>query len=241
MSWQESLTEKLNTLAASEFEYIETPNIKEASKLNSECTGIYMEATVIYFEIKNLAYLLKENGRRKCAQTYTMCKELLTAIAEQHGGFVNCFSPYALLIVFPGKDEAIKQAVIAAFKISYAISEGFKQQFATNPGMEFAMGIDQGHIMGTKNLSDNGNEQITWFGTCIYKASRVCKECARPFYIGVTSLVYHSLGEDLRMATRRILGIKKSVEVWTRVSYHYENVRKHLYQTNHKLPLDAEK
>ena len=102
------------------------------------------------------------------------------------------------------------------------------------------MGLDQGHIMGTKNMSDNGDEHITWFGTCILKAMRICKECARPFYVGISSLIYHSLGEDLRLTSRRILGIKKTVEIWTKVTYQYENVKKHLYQTNHKIPLDAE-
>ncbi len=240
MSWQESLTEKLTTYAGEEFEYIETTNINEASKLNHTHKGIYMEATIIYFEIKNLSYLLKENGRRKTAQSYTMCKDVLAAIAEQNGGFVNCFSSYGFLVVFPGKEESIKRAVKSAMQISQAVSETFKKQFAINEGMEFAMGLDQGHIMGTKNMSDNGDEHITWFGTCILKAMRICKECARPFYVGISSLIYHSFGEDLRMTSRRILGIKKTVEIWTKVTYQYENVKKHLYQTNHKIPLDAE-
>ena len=85
------------------------------------------------------------------------------------------------------------------------------------------------------NLSDNGYEHISWFGSSIYKAMRICKECARPFYVGVSGAIYHSLNEDLRIAQRRILGIKKNVEMWTKVTYQYENVKKHLYQTNHKI------
>ena len=106
--------------------------------------------------------------------------------------------------------------------------------------MEFAIGIDHGHIMGTKNLSDNGNDHLSWFGTCIYKAMRICKECARPFYVGVSGSIYHNLDEDLRIAERRILGIKKKVEIWTRVSYQFDNVKKHLYQTNHRISFDEE-
>ena len=67
---------------------------------------------------------------------------------------------------------------------------------------------------------------------------RICKECARPFYIGISGSIYHNLGEDLRTTTKRILGIKKSVEIWTKISYQYDNVKKHLYQTNHKISLD---
>ena len=234
MSWNESLGNKLSAYANAEFYYIETKDVKDASRIDLACTGIYMEATIIYFEIKNLAYILKENGRRKAAQIYTMYKEVLTTIAEQSGAFVNCFSPFAFLVVYPGQDTT-PQAVKGALKISHAISEDFKDQFASMNGLEFAMGLDHGHIMGTKNLSDNGSEHISWFGNTIYKAIRICNECARPFYVGVSGAIYHSLGEDLRIAQRRILGIKKNVEMWTKVTYQFENVKKHLYQTNHKI------
>ena len=238
MSWKELLKEKLTSYSEAEFDYIETNNINEASKLTYGCSGIYMESTIIYFEIKNLTYILKENGRRKTAQAYTMLRELLTQIAEHTGAFLNCFAPNAFLIIYPGKEPVNNDAVKGALRIAHAISEDYKNQFSVITGLEFAMGLDHGHIMGTKNLSDNGNEHISWFGSCIYKAMRICKDCARPFYIGVSGNIYHSLGEDLRITQRRILGIKKNVEIWTKVTYQYENVKKHLYQTNHKISLE---
>ena len=232
------MSEKLSALANAEFDYIETKDINEASKIDLGCSGIYMEATIIYFEIKNIAYVLKENGRRKMAQTYTMYKEVLDAIAKQDNAFVNCFGPNAFLVVYPGRDESFEPAVKGALKTVHALSEDFKQQFSSIVGLEFAMGMDHGHIMGSKNLSDNGLESITWFGSCIYKAQRIAKECSRPFYVGISGSIYHSLSEDMRIAPRRILGVKKNVEMWTKVTYQYENVKKHLYQTNHKIPLE---
>ena len=241
MSWTDDLTEKLSALSSAEFEYVETKDISRVSEIDLNCSGIYMEATIIYFEIKNLTYMLKEQGRRKVAQAYTMYREVLSAIAEHDGAFVNCFSPNAFLIVYPGKEDNFTVAVKGAMKIAHALSEDYKSKFAHINGLEFAMGMDHGHIMGTKNLSDvNGMEHLSWFGTCIYKAMRICRECSRPFYIGVSGNIYHNLGEDLRITYRRILGLKKSVEVWTKVTYQYENVKKHLYQTNHKIPMDEE-
>ena len=240
MSWKEELTTKVSTLSKAEFDYIETKDINRASDIDLNCSGVYMEATIIFFEIKNLTYLLKEQGRRKVAQVYTMYREVLAAIAERNGGFVNCFSPNAFLIVFPGKEDNYPIAIKTAMKVAHALSEDYKADFAHITGLEFAMGMDHGHIMGTKNLSDIGMEHLTWFGTCIYKAIRICKECSRPFYIGVSGTIYHSLGEDLRITYKRILGIKKSIDVWTKVTYQYDNVKKHLYQTNFKLPIDSE-
>ena len=241
MSWNDSLEQKLAALSSEEFDYTETTDIRRTSQLDLGCTGIFTDATVIYFEIKNITYRLKENGRRKTAQVYTMYNEVLTALAEQTGGLLNCFSPTAFLLIYPGKEESIKQAVTAALKVVYALTETYKHYFSSISNVEFAMGLDHGHIMGTKVLSDYGTENIAWFGSCIYKAIRICKECARPFYVGVSGSIYHSLDESLRTTTRRILGIKKSVEMWTKVTYQYENVKKHLYQSNHKIPIIEEK
>lgn len=229
----------LSKYSEAEFEYIDTKDISKAADIDYGCSGIYMEATVIYLEIKNLPYILKELGRRKAAKVYTMLHAVLSDVTKKDGNaFVNCFAPNALLVVYPGKEENYKDAVKGAMNISYAISEGFKHQFAEITGLEFSMGLDHGHIMGSKNLSDNGYDSITWFGSCIYKAMRISRECARPFYIGISGSIYHNLDESLRISERRILGIKKKVEIWTKVTYQYENVKKHLYQTNHKISFD---
>ncbi len=240
MSWIESLDEKLTQYTNTEFEYIETSDIKEAEKIDYGATGIYMEATVIYFEIKNIPFMLKENGRRKTALAYTMYREVLKTIADKSGAFVNCFAPNAFLVVYPGREDSSPEAVKGAMKIVYALSETYKKQFSTINGLEFSMGLCHGHIMGSKNPSDCGYENMTWFGTCIYKAIRISKECGRPFYIGIPSSLYHTLDEELKRTTRRILGIKKPVEIWNKISYQYENVKKHLYQTNHKIPIEDE-
>lgn len=238
MSWTETLGQKLSAYAEEEFDYKETRDVNEASNIDLGASGIYMEATIIYLEIKNIPYILKEHGRRAMARAYTMVSTVLDAVAQDTGAFVNSFSPSAFLVVYPDKDNNIEDGVKGAMKIAYALSEAYKSHFSFIPGFEFAMGVDHGHIMGTKNLSDNGQEHLAWFGSCIYKAMRICKECARPFYIGVSGSIYHSLGDSMRTTQRRILGIKKNVDIWTKVTYQYDNVKKHLYQTNHKISLD---
>lgn len=238
--WINALGERLSKYSEAEFEYDDTRNIEEAKQIDYGVSGIYMEATVIFFEIKNLTFILKEHGRRKAAQLYTMCNVALSTICKRDGAFVNCFSPGSFLIVYPGKEEQQSDAIRGALRIVQALSDTFKHQFSIVPGAEFSMGIDHGHIMGTKNPSDCGFESLTWFGTCIYKAMRIAQECARPFYVGISGSIYHSISEDLRIRERRILGIRKKVEIWTKISYQFDNVKKHLYQTNHKIQLDED-
>ena len=237
-SLKDQLSDKLTELSAAEFRYIETNDIGKASEIDLNCSGIYMEATVIYFEIKHLQHLLKENGRRKVAQTYTMFHQVLAGIAKENNGFVNCFAPNAFLLIFPCTEENFDEVVTTAFKIGHALTNPFKPFFSTVKGLEFAMGIDNGHIMGTKNLSDNNLENLTWFGTTIVKAMEICKYCARPYHVGVSSIIFHNLDESLKVAKRRILGIPKTIEFWVKGSYQFDNTKKHYYQSNHKIPLE---
>ena len=240
MSWQTQLSDKLTALSQAEFNYIESNDIRQSSKVDLGCSGIYMEATIIFFEIKNFEAMLKENGRRKMAQVYTMYHEVLTCIAEQNGAFVNCFSPDAFIIVIPGKEDDIPNAIKLALKIASALTTNYKKQFELIAGLEFAIGMDHGHVMGTKNMNETHVEGLTWFSSCIYKARRICRLCARPYHVGISSLLYHNLTEELLIKKRTILGITKKVEIWNKVSYQHENIKKHLYQTNHKLSLDEE-
>ena len=74
----------------------------------------------------------------------------------------------------------------------------------------------------------------------INKAKAISHECNRPFYVGLSGTVYNHLDEEHRTMTKRILGFKKQVEIWSTVSYQFENIKKHLYQTNILIPFEEE-
>lgn len=235
---KDSLSEKLSALSTSEFDYIETNSVSQASQIGFDCSGIFMESTIIYFEIKNLEFITKESGRRKAAMIYTMFQELLSGFAKDNGGFVNCFSSNAFLVIFPGGEDNLNQVVTTSFKIAFAINNTFKDEFSKFVGLEFGLGIDHGHILGTKTLSDNDLEIITWFGSCINKAQLIAHQSIRPFYVSISSLIFHNLDESLKTEKRHILGIPKTVELWTKNSYNFENTKKHFYQSNYKIPFE---
>ena len=109
MSWTETLSQKLSSYAAAEFDYKETRDVNEASSIDLGVSGLYMEATIIYLEIKNVPYILKEHGRRAMAKAYTMVSTVLNAVAQDTGAFVNNYSPNAFLIVYPNKDNNIEE------------------------------------------------------------------------------------------------------------------------------------
>ena len=87
----------------------------------------------------------------------------------------------------------------------------------------------EGVLKAVEALRDGGTE--AFLATVITSSDRVTLHALRT--IAAARRRYPE-------CERRILGIRKKVEIWTKVSYQYENVKKHLYQTNHKISFDEE-
>ncbi len=240
MSIKEDIENKVAALGKEDFAYTTTNAIGDSSLLNERCNGLLMEAAVLFVEIKNMPYLLREYGKRETLHSYKLCHAVLETLANAKGGFVNCYSPNAFLVIFPEGQKNILVAVKTALQISKLLSDTLKDAWGKHANINYAIGIDFGHILGSKIASDKAMGRLVWVGTGIEKAKAICAECAKPYFIGISRLVYDQLDEDLKVFTKHLLGIPKKVAIWSRISYTFENVKKHLYQTNHKLDLEDE-
>lgn len=239
MSIKNSIVEKTKQLAEAEFEYARTEDFSYLESLNSDCTGIVMEATVVYFEIKNIDFMLK-TGKRLAARIYKIYYHTLLEVCKATGGHLNCFSPYSFLLIYPKGTADETFVTDTAIKIANLLNFSLRETIEQHTHLNFGMGIDHGNVFGTKALDDNGYPHITWFGHAIEKAITICKLSQRPFFVGVSRSVYHQLDDSLKITTKHILGIKKEIELWTHMSYEFENVKKYLYQTNTQRSFDDE-
>lgn len=227
----QSIIEKTNTLAEVEFEYSKTPDFNHIKSLNDECTGIVMEATVIYLEIKNIDFLLK-TGKRLAARIYKIFYQTLQEVCKGTGGHLNCYSPNSFLLIYPMEKFSETFVVDTAIKTANLFNISLREPIEKLSHLNFGIGVDHGNILGTKTIDENGYPHIVWFGHTIEKAITICHLSQRPFFVSVSRSVHHKLDDSLKTTTKHILGIKKEVDLWTRMSYQFENVKKHLYQTN---------
>lgn len=239
MSLIPTILEKANALTDAEFQYTNSSNFSLIDSLDNDCTGLVMESTVIYFEIKNLHLMLK-TGKRLAARVYKIYYNALKEVCTETEGFLNCCSPNSFLLIYPKEQHHVNQVVEIAMKIADLFSIKMREVIEKNTAISFAMGVDIGNILCTKVNSDYGYSQAVWFGTAINKAATICHECNRPFFVGVSGTVFNRLDENLKVTTKRILGIKKQIDMWTRNSYMFENEKKHLYQTNFHKSFEAE-
>lgn len=231
MSLTQSILEKTNALAEVDFAYENSSNFSLIDSLDNDCTALVMEASVIYFEIKNLPTLLK-TGKRLAARVYKIYYHALQEVCKATEGFLSCTSQNSFLLIYPKEQHHVSYVVEVAMKIANLFSVQLRESIEKVAAISFAMGIDIGNVLGTKVKSDFDYSEVIWFGKAINKAMTICHECNRPYFVGVSGTIYNHLDENLRVTTKRIIGIKKQVELWNRLSYQFENEKKHLYQTN---------
>ena len=225
------ITEKTKQLAEVEFDYTSTSDLNSLESLNLDCTGIVFEATVIYLEITNINFMLK-TGKRLAARVYKYYYHALREICETTGGQLNCYSPKGFLLIYPKEKFDENYVVDIAIKTANLFNVGLREMVEKHTHVNFGIGVDHGNILGTKTIDENGYTHIAWFGNTIEKAITLSQLSQRPFYVSVSRSVYHHLDDSLKTTTKHILGIKKEVNLWTRMSYLFDNVKKHLYQTN---------
>jgi len=236
---KQTILTKISALADSEFSYSFSSTTEPLREMDYGCSGIIMEATILHFEIKNIPSLLK-TGKRLAARVYKMYHDILSEVAKETHGLFSCVSPENFLLIYPKENYEAACAVDNARKIAELITKSLNEVMEKHTPLNFAIGIDMGNIIGTKTKSDDDSDRIIWIGSAIDKAKAISHECNRPFYIGISGTVYHHLDEEHRTITKRIMGFKKQVEIWSTVSYMFENVKKHLYQTNHLIPFEDE-
>lgn len=234
---KETILTKITELSHTDFNYSFTNNFGSLDLLDYDCSGIVMDASVLYFEIKNIPSMLK-NGKRHATRVYKMYYHALKEIAKATKGHFCCNSPDSFLLIYPKEDHDVAYAVDVALHIADLFSNGLRESIEEHSPLSFAIGIDKGNIMGSKVSSDNGDDRIIWIGIPIDKAKAICQECNRPFFVGTSGTVHHHLDEDHRVITKNILGFKKKIDIWTVASYQFENVKKHLYQTNLLKPFE---
>lgn len=237
MSLTQQILEKATALSDAEFDYTYTSDFSVTSNLDDDCNAIVMEATVIYVNIKNIDVLLK-TGKRLAARIYKIYYNAIKQVCRETGGHFNAYSPHGFLMIYPKSEYDMSYVVDIAMKTADLISIGLQGPFEKHSHCNFSMGVDNGKILGTKTMNDNGECHIAWFGHTIEKAIVISQLGQRPFFVGISGTVFHHLDDSLKKTTKRILGIKKEVDMWTRVSYEFENIKKHLYQTNYHRSFD---
>lgn len=230
MSLSEEILSKITVLSQQEVNFTETSNLNEVHNLAEGLNCIVTTATVFHVGLKNIPYLIKNEGKRSAVKTYQMYHQALQSFAEETQGSLVDYDCKSFLIIYPSSHKDINAHIKNALKLSYILGKLLPKKIEKIGNTDFGIGIDHGRIMGVK--SNNG---IHWYGICIDKAATIGSLCLKPSYVGISGLIYSELDEELKIHTNHILGIPKKENAWQKGSYQFENEHKHYYTTHHTI------
>lgn len=226
----EEILNKAIELHNEDFKIAETSNLSEVNNLSDEMSAIVCSATVFFINLKNMPYIIKNDGKRAASKTYKIFHEALSVFAKETNAYLIDHNSNSFLLVYASSIKEIDTHIENAYRLSYVLGKELVKSIPQFNSLNFAIGIDHGRVLGTKS-----NQGILWYGTCIDKAAAISELCLKPSYLGISGLIYSEISENLKTITRHILGIPKKEPAWVKGSYQFENERKHYYSSNHTI------
>lgn len=180
MSLTQNILAKTAELSEVDVTYQHTSDFNYIDTLDTNCSAIVMEATVIYFEIKNIPLLLK-TGKRLAARMYKIYYNALQEICKNTGGYFSCDSPCSFLMIYPKHNHNVSYVVDVAVKTATLFCTTLREAIEKNSHLSFSMGIDYGNILGTKTIDNDKFTHIVWFSPDIEKAKTHCPRVPTSF------------------------------------------------------------
>lgn len=233
MSLIDDISNKMDALQNEEFSITETQAIDSIENLDDGLSAIVTSATVFFINIKNIPFIVSNDGKRAASKTYKLYQEALRLFANETNGVLVNYTNSSILIIYPTSIKEIDTHINNAFQLSYLIGRALPQKYPELSNINISVGIDHGRILGTKCVHGS-----LWYGSCIDKAAAISAACVKPSFIGVSRLVYSEISESLKNITiHRVLGFSKKEQAWQKSSYQLGNESKHFYSTRHNIEI----
>lgn len=205
------------------------PTIND-SRLTFGCSGLEFEATVLYIDMRGSTEVLNTHRKRIVAKIHMIYYHAIVKIAKQFGGEIRSFNGDSLLVFFEGTTkDSLSQAVKAAMKMRYAITDLINNSLKKYSDIDFGIGIDDGKILATKvglGGSDDTKDLI-WIGNAVNKSTVISDFSKKPNYIGISSRVYSNLLDYVKYG-----GENGDINMWKSSSFLYNNSTETYYYTS---------
>ena len=233
MNMIDEILTKATALQNEDYTITETSNLSEVNNLNNQLSAIVSNATVFFVNIKNIPFIVNNEGKRVAAKIYKIFHETLSVFAKESNAFLVNHNNSSFLLIYPSSIQEIDTNIENAFRLSHVLGKVLVKNFTQFSNVDFAIGVDHGRILGSKYSNDT-----LWYGTCIDKAEAISKVCSKPCYLGISGLIYSKLSDNMRTKTRHILGIPKKELIWLKGRYQFENESKHYYASNFTIEVE---
>lgn len=177
MALYDELMSKVRGFAREQWEAI--PNgyvVPSADSLTFGNTGVYLDATVIYADIRGSTELVDFLPEVQAAEYYKAFLHCAAKIAKAEEGTITAYDGDRLMAIFLGENQAIN-AIRAALKISGAVVRMINPAFLAVYGekhrqLTHTVGIDSGKLLAAKT-GVRVDSDLVWIGPAANYAAKL--------------------------------------------------------------------
>lgn len=209
------------------------------------CTGVKLPVTVLYIDMRGSTHVLNIHNRNVVAKIHMTYYHAIVKVASSMGGEIRSFNGDSLLVFFYGNDvDTVRNAVRAAFKMKYAITDIINVNLSRYTDIDFGIGVDCGDVIATKVGigGSNDNKDLIWIGNAVNKSTKISDLCNSPYNVGISSSIYSKLNEDLLTYVQNkptLLGVQNiKVKVWTKKIMKYDSEYEDVYVSSCIIRID---
>lgn len=163
------------------------------SRLTFNNTGLVLESTVLYIDIRRSTSLSEEHQRATTGKLYSALIEEMIRCARYYGGHVRGIVGDRIMVVFDkesgGKDcftNAVNTAYLMNSIVGKVIRPYFEKRYSKS--VQCGIGIDYGRMLVTKvgtisRTEDHGNyKDLVWLGKPANVASKLTDQANKDDY-----------------------------------------------------------
>ena len=177
MALVDDLTSKVQEFARQRWEAIPDGYVvPSADSLTFGNTGVHLDATVLYADIRGSTELVDSLPDTQAAEYYKAFLHCAAKVVKSEGGTITAYDGDRLMAIFLGETQAI-DAIRAALKISGAIVDVINPQFLAFYGdkhrpLTHTVGIDSGKLLAAKT-GVRVDSDLVWVGPAANYAAKL--------------------------------------------------------------------
>lgn len=242
MGLKEDITTKVKEIINTNVNIEEVNYVPEISdsKLTFNGAGLKFHATVLYIDMRGSTEVLNKHNRPTIAKIHKAYLHTTVKVTTALGGHVRSFNGDSVLAFFPGNSiKTLNNAVKAAMNICYMITSpdaGINELLSKYSAVNFGIGLDFGKVLCTKIGvgRDNNTQDLIWIGNAVNRSVVISDECGSRHYIGISSIVYNNLSDDLKYHKYKdSYGFERSDNMWVTDYVTYNGIREIYYKTSY--------
>lgn len=179
MSLEEELLKKVRDYALNIWNEIPQGRIvptSESQSLTHGNTGIRLDATVMYADLKGSTLMVDTLSDTRAAEYYKAYLECGAKIIKNNNGVITAYDGDRIMSVFVGESQTI-DAVQSALQINWAVDQIINPIFEDiyskeHCKLEHTIGIDRSEILATK-AGVRIDDDVVWIGPAANYAAKL--------------------------------------------------------------------